>query len=281
MSMTEIGKLEEHEWDQLLDMISDGSCTPFLGAGVNAGLLPLGSTVARQWAKESNYPLENCDALDQVAEFVSIQSDNRATPKRRFVKLLRSELEQVDLGQLEAFLRAPDQPLGVLARLPLPIYITTNYDNLLMRALEAQGKNARRELCRWYDSSKESGAVPASLSDPEDASTPDKDHPLVFHLHGHEEVPDSLVLSEDDYLDFLIAITRGRVLPPLVEKALTSTTLLFIGYRLADVNFRVTTATRSDDQERRQSAGLPRQVPHAGQGACLLGYGRRLRPAIR
>ena len=35
---------------------------------------------------------------------------------------------------------APDEPHSVLSRLPLPIYMTTNYDDLMIRALKAQGK---------------------------------------------------------------------------------------------------------------------------------------------
>ena len=33
-------------------------------------------------------------------------------------------------------------------------------------------------------------------------------NPLVYHLHGHLEMPQSLVLTEDDYLEFLVRISR-------------------------------------------------------------------------
>ena len=63
--------------------------------------------------------------------------------------------------------------------------------------------------------------------------------PLVFHLHGHT-LPESLVLTEDDYLRYLAAMASNPdLLPAPVQKALTSASLVFIGYRLADWNFRV------------------------------------------
>jgi len=69
---------------------------------------------------------------------------------------------------------------------------------------------------------------------------PDPFNPVVFHLHGSDENEDSLVLTEDDYLDFLVNMSRNeRMLPPRIERALTEASLLFIGYRLRDVNFRV------------------------------------------
>ncbi len=55
-----------------------------------------------------------------------------------------------------------------------------------------------------------------------------------------------MVLTEDDYLDFLVAMTdrsltkvNRNALLPAVEGALMGTSLVFIGYRLSDWNFRV------------------------------------------
>jgi hypothetical protein len=39
---------------------------------------------------------------------------------------------------------------------------------------------------------------------------PSPTEPLVYHLHGFDQVPPSLVLSEDDYLEFLVAIPRDK-----------------------------------------------------------------------
>ena len=47
---------------------------------------------------------------------------------------------------------AEDEPHAVLAELPLPIYITTNYDDFMAAALRRAGKEPRREICRWNSS---------------------------------------------------------------------------------------------------------------------------------
>ena len=53
-------------------------------------------------------------------------------------------------------------------------------------------------------------------------------------------------MSEDDYVDFLVAMSRdlartsGReMIPTAIRKAVTTSSLLFIGYSLRDINFRV------------------------------------------
>ena len=62
----------------------------------------------------------------------------------------------------------------------------------------------------------------------------------MLDLHGDGPDPvllHSLVLTEDDYLQFLAS--RRELLPRVVRDALQNNTCLFIGYRLADWNLRV------------------------------------------
>ena len=63
----------------------------------------------------------------------------------------------------------------------------------------------------------------------------------MYHLHGHHGTPESLVLTEDDYIDFLVRVSREATTccPTVVQKALRSKMLLFIGFSLADWTFRV------------------------------------------
>jgi len=69
---------------------------------------------------------------------------------------------------------------------------------------------------------------------------PTVENPAVYHFHGHKDYPDTMVLTEDDYLDFLVNISRDpSLIPPRVQQALAGTSLLFIGYSLNDTNFRV------------------------------------------
>ncbi len=230
--------LDNRHWDNLLGRIQDGKCTPFLGAGINEGVLAIGPDIARKLVeKYDGYPFKDSSNLARVAQVLAINRD-AMFPKEEVLKLLKEQLEKWKKNvEVEDFFKSPDQPLSILANLPLPIYMTTNYDNLMVKALEYRQKDPRRELCRWnkhvklkkpsvFDSASGFEATPAN--------------PIVFHLHGHDEVPESLVLTEDDYIDFLVNLSKQQDLLPLrIQEAMTGASLLFIGYRLADLDFRV------------------------------------------
>ncbi len=151
-------------------------------------------------------------------------------------------------------------PLGVLASLPLPVYITTNYDDFMFRALRAQNKNPCIELSAWNPFLQEYSAAiyPDPGPDPFDLDStrvirftesrlsstaglvPTTVNPVVFHMHGHYELIDSMVLTENDYLDFLVNMSKDqKLLPTRIKEALTRSSLLFMGYSLSDPNFRV------------------------------------------
>ena len=69
---------------------------------------------------------------------------------------------------------------------------------------------------------------------------PTLEEPLVYHLHGLDIEPSSLVLTEDDYLDFLVRISRDQeILPFTIREALVDNSLLLLGYDLQDWDFRV------------------------------------------
>jgi SIR2-like protein len=223
------GHWDSLTWDTLTGRVKDGKCTPFLGAGAVVPALPLGSTVAHEWATTHHYPLDDDYDLARVAQYLSIHRDDAMWPKDEIAKQIKA-LPLPDVTN-------PAEVHAVLARLPLAIYITTNYDHSMFEALCAAGKNPHREICRW-NASPAVEAEPSPFADPGYAPTPAA--PLVYHLHGHVDLPESIVLTEDDYLDFLVTVTRDpNLLPHQIKRALSGNSLLFIGYRLADWDFRV------------------------------------------
>ena len=69
-------------------------------------------------------------------------------------------------------------------------------------------------------------------------------NPLVYHLYGLEDYPQSLVLSEEDYLNFLIRVTedtnvQNPIVPLVLRRALADSQLLLLGYRKREWDFRV------------------------------------------
>lgn len=221
--------LSDSDWNLLLGRIDAKKCTPFLGAGACSGVFPLGSDIAREWARESGYPLEDSRDLARVAQFLAVKASDGMVPKEKIQKQLH-KLPPPDFTSI-------DEPHRVLADLPFPIYMTTNYDDSMMSALKSRNKYPKLELCHWNKYLREHEE---SIFDENPDYTPTPEYPFVFHLHGYIKVPESLVLTEDDYLDFLISISKDQnLLPARIRKAMAGTTLLFLGYRIADWDFRV------------------------------------------
>jgi hypothetical protein len=228
--------LTEEDWDTLLGRIEQKKCTPFLGAGVNDGILAVGSEIATTLAGIHGCPFKDKSNLARVTQVLAVEKD-AMFPKEAVLKLVKEQLGAWERKVVvEDFFKSTDQPLSILADLSLPIYMTTNYDDLMVRALTARQKEPQRELCRWNKYVAETPSVFDSPSGFE----PTVANPVVFHLHGHDGVPESLVLTEDDYIDFLVNISRRLdLLPARIQQAMTGSSLLFIGYRLADMDFRV------------------------------------------
>ncbi len=221
--------LEEKDWDFLLRRIKDRKCTPFLGSGACSEKISVISKIANEWAREYNYPMEDSDDLTRVAQFVAVTEEDKMFPRDEICNKIAELSEKVT----PTYFDNPDEIHGVLADLPLPVYITTTYDDLMVRALKSRNKEPVQEICRWDEYLIR--RKPTSLNfDP----APEK--PLVYHLHGYYETPESLVLTEDDYLDFLVAISKDEKLLPLrIQEAFGGTSLLLLGYKVTDWDFRV------------------------------------------
>ncbi len=127
---------------------------------------------------------------------------------------------------------------GVLADLHLPLYITTNCDNFVKLALEQRlQKPVRSCVVDWRKPLQPDAARPHFDFDPPATA----DDPVVLQLFGSDADLLSLVVTEDDYLDYLARIARDfeYLLPTSVHAALASTTLLFLGYRLEDLDLKI------------------------------------------
>lgn len=207
--------------ETLAERMLEKKCTPFLGAGAAAGLLPTGRELSQKWIKDYQLPIPNESPLDYVAQMISVKWD-AMKPKEILARDIKKTINNIDLGSYSSTYQ-------ILARLNTPIYVTTNYDDLLERALIANKKKPRTLICPWHK----------SLDPISDIGSPTIYEPWVYHLHGYYKEPESMVLTEDDYTDFLVNIVRKETLHHRIERALSGTTLMFLGYSLKDVTFRV------------------------------------------
>ena len=93
------------------------------------------------------------------------------------------------------------------------------------------------DVCRWrpdvYD-------WPPSIFDSEPGYVPTAQRPLVYHVFGRLDVPESLVITEDDFDDFVVGVTENRALiPPPVQRALADSALMLLGFGLEERDVRV------------------------------------------
>jgi hypothetical protein len=223
-------------FELIVKRIQDRACVPFLGAAANVKSdalrykgLPLGTDVARA-------------LITKVHAFTG----------RDLLNLARISLEyefEVDRQFLvdELLKILPDQSctpsplLKTLARLPFKTVITTNYDRLLEKALADKGvpfKTLVQPRSGW-DTTAE---VIKGFNDLDVYKGT-----VVYKIHGSFDVepgqqpPPSVIITEDDYIDFLTVLGREKEkigIPNFVIKRITGSTLLFLGYSLEDWDFR-------------------------------------------
>jgi hypothetical protein len=214
----------ERDWQTLAININGQNCTPFLGAGAAFPTLRLGKEIAQQWAKEYLYPFDDSSNLARVAQYVAVQHGTAFVPKSMIVKEIAGKKPSEP---------SDDDPHRILAELGLPLYMTTNYDNFMHEALLRASRPAVRAHCQWHTGLGIKRLKRQQLD-------PTRETPVVYHLHGIAEDPRSIVITEEDYLNFLILTSADKnLIPPQIAEAFSNKSLLFLGYSLQDINFQV------------------------------------------
>lgn len=104
----------------------------------------------------------------------------------------------------------------LLAKLPIDTYWTTNYDCMIEKALDSEGK--------IVDTKKNQNQLTVSVAD-KDA--------IVYKMHGDIENIDKIILTRDDYEKYNSTHTKFR---EILEGDLLSKTFLFIGFSFTDPN---------------------------------------------
>jgi hypothetical protein len=253
--------LDGHEdfekWDSLAKAVSKKRCTPILGPGLPEILLGSRRDLAIRWAEKHGFPLSPHakDNLPSVAQYVITRHQQVYVADaymeaiqdgllRRFKDLLPGEFhngESWDLSQVDQALQLaashqgakdPDYPYYRLAAMRLPIYITTETQDLLRHALTKAGAEPVVRICKWNK------FIPTYKATYEEEPSDEK--PLIYHIFGHASEPDSLVYSEDQFFEYLIGVTQyKKLLPNALIAALCDTSLLFLGFQMDDWEFRV------------------------------------------
>lgn len=254
--------------DDFVERVKLGQVLPLIShEGIDDLVLGGHQRLVETFAELSGYPLPHLDDLPKMARYWAIHHEkddwglksfyldvvktylvDLAREAGRSKKTVEEAEAQVDAKSASEFadlLELPDftaakHPLMVLANLRLPIYVTTSCHRFLEAALVKAGrKTVHTDYLRWH------GGLP-NVRDSELAKgwQPSAGEPLVYHLFGLDTNPDSLVLTEDDYLRLLIALSGEKaretdILPSRITDALNTSTLVLLGFSLRSWAFRV------------------------------------------
>jgi hypothetical protein len=231
-----------------------GQVVPLLGAGASAAsrptgaawdakapqFLPRGAELATFLAAQSRFPSTDKHDLGDLAKVASYFVDTSGR------KDLRDYLNDIfdrnfEVSEIHRF----------LADLSVPqLIVTTNYDDLIERAFAEAGKpfdlvvhpTDRKEVeasvLWWKHGVEEPQIVTPNILDIDLKTTT-----VIYKMHGSVDRLlrkwHSYVVSEDDYIDFLSRMTNNSAVPALFASHFRRKHFLFLGYSLADWNFRV------------------------------------------
>jgi SIR2-like domain len=240
----------EPPYPVIKEALGEGRVIPFLGSGASLGngtspwlketaaCLPTAGDLARHLAYKAKYPQDEPEQLTTIAQYyrVAVGADG-----------LKEELHEIfardyEVPRLHRFLATVAAPL---------LLVTTNYDELVERAFRDAGRpfdlvvhttelglGDRDQLLWWQAGASEPEKVSPKRLDIDLATTT-----VIYKMHGtvdrHRPERDQYVISEDDYIDFLTRMTKGKAIPAVFARPFQDRHFLFLGYSLRDWNLRV------------------------------------------
>jgi len=242
------GAEEFENWAGICSRVRNGQFIPILGPELGEDLFGGSREMSSRLAEKHGFPLAEHDRTDlaKVAQYLATHQDLTFAQDEVQNQFLRQVGERVNAGGAPKTLpelldlglarckQDPDHPYTVLAKLPASIYVNASPEPMLARALKANGRNPEVVTGAWRAGGKEVARAPQPK-----VETPTPETPWVYHVFGFFPKRDSMVLTEDDFLDYLIASSRLNLMPTRVRGALPQNSLLFLGFRLDDWRFRV------------------------------------------
>jgi CHAT domain/SIR2-like domain len=260
-------------WNTIIDRAQRSKLVPIIGPGFGEYLHGDLRDLARSIVETYQLPrqLWNTESFPQACQSLLAVDGDRDTFVHHVLQVMTAQLQRYHSGVLpearfadtrfEDLLWEISQALPktekrdayeLLAELDTPIFVMTTRDDLLSRSLQAKGKKPQVIECPWRESDTE-----ALLHD----ATPEC--PIVYHVFGRFANEESLVLTEDDFFEFLVQATNNRdLIPEVIRSKTMHGSLAFLGFHLTDWSLRV---LQKIFKSQEGSRALPRHVHVAVQ----------------
>jgi SIR2-like domain len=246
--------LRQHQYDMrvrsIAEMVTRRECILFLGSAIHAPAPegskydypaskcpPIGGQLSDLLATECNYPDQDRWNLQRVSWYYEYQAGFRS-------ELVREIKEAVHKD------REPSPILRGLGRMGFPIVITTNYDHLYEQALtQVVQEQARKDQKSETEIAAGTAAFDKCVYSPKSTvrtndcgPEPSSARPYLLKMHGDLDQPESIVITDEDYIQFVLRMGDKHPYHPVGKNVLTHLIkwpTLFIGYRLSDYNLRL------------------------------------------
>ena len=190
--------------DRIVKELEENNFAIFAGAGLSA---PAGyvnwKELLRPLSIELNLDIDKETDLVSLAQYYVNENHGRSRLTERLI-------DEVGI------VREPTTNHKILAKLPISTYWTTNYDDLIEKSLDNEGKIADKKFTKNHLSQTKKGRSA-----------------IVYKMHGDASLPDQAIITKDQYesypLHFAPFVTA-------LSGDLVSKTFLFLGFSFNDPN---------------------------------------------
>ena len=226
--------MKERYWNSIVTSLRYGQCVLVLGPEIPA---------QRAVAGDAEASVAYTDALkDRLAAelledgHTAIMSSSLAGVAQQYEDAEGFGPGPLRVQAAEFYAARSFQPSALhrqLAALPFSLVLSTCHDPLLESAFQSAGKSPITDRYNFRGD---------RLENPELKVTGAREAPYVYHMFGHYQEPQSLVLSENDLLDFLLAVIASNPpLPNSLRRALqrNGSSFLFVGFGIRHWYLRV------------------------------------------
>jgi len=217
--------ITEDFWDNLLTNIEEQRVIPIVGPELltvqDEGVeKPLNRYVAERVAQERGIDLEDLSELAPLNDVVG----RWLREKKHTRNVIYKNIKAVST---DAALTIPDSLLKLAQIRHFKLFVTTTFDSLMERALnQVRAPQKAQVLAYTPNGSQDLPTKPQQLNSP-----------VVYHLLGRASplaLPDELVVTEEDLLEFVYSLFEGKYRPEILFDALKGNSLLIIGSSLSD-----------------------------------------------
>jgi len=246
---------------KLIESIKRGKCILLLGpqasfAPEDSNCVPLTTRLAQHLATSPGLADDkNLLDRDDIAHVAQLFQQKRD----------RLELE---MAVEEFYAGYRDQTTELhrhLAALPFTLCINTAPDNFFSNALKAEGKTPSTG---YYHFKRATPITSVQVT---------ADRPYIYNLYGHCDDIESLVLTENELLEFLVNIIKASPeLPPFIRSQFADDNInfLFVGFGFQSWHNRILLHTLKAYEHRNQSLAIEDQsfFDHPGHSQTVLFY---------